>query len=64
MRTWAEMRRTYVNGRQEELQGVNPGRGAGNWRQFRKDQAHAEFNQFVEAEKKKAVEEYKRSISA
>lgn len=63
MRTWAEMRRTYVRGRQEELQGTNPPKGSGNWRQYRKDQAHEEFNSFVQSEKDKAVEAYKRSLA-
>lgn len=56
MKTRAEMRRTYVNARLDELQGVTPPLQA-NWRQQHKDQAHAEFNDFMRSEIEKAIKD-------
>jgi hypothetical protein len=57
LRTWAEVRKTYVTHRIEELLRTYSGHpNAGNARQYCKDLAHAEFNHFVKVQQQIAVE--------
>ena len=58
MRSWAEMRKTYVKERVEELHGVRPP-VAMNWRQYHKTIAHQEFNEFVISQQQLAIEAFK-----
>lgn len=55
------IRKTYVTARVEENTLIPRGY-AGNWRQYRKDQAHREFNELIAAERAAAVSEYLRTI--
>lgn len=58
-RTYREIRKTYITARVEEPH-ANPPRGySGNWRKYYKDAAMSEFDEFVAAERRAAVIEYK-----
>lgn len=58
----ARIRKVFVTASINEPGQPNPPRGAGNWRQYRKDQAHAEFNAMIAAERADAVRAYKKDM--
>lgn len=49
---YREIRKVYITARTEEIK-TQP--TFGNWRQFRKDEARREFDDFVQSERGKAV---------
>jgi hypothetical protein len=55
--TYGEIRKTYVQSRVETLLRTMRFIGGGNWRQAAKNEAHREFNEFVQAERAKAAQE-------
>jgi hypothetical protein len=54
--TYGEIRKTYVVSRIESLLSTMRFGALGNWRQAAKNEAHREFNAFVQAERAKAAE--------
>ena len=58
-REYGEIRRAYITARLSESH-PNPPRGySGNWRKWQKGVAMKEFDEFVAAERRAAVIEYK-----